>query len=128
MLLGRYIIKQGVDAPISTQSVFTTGFSTSVVTSHANLGSLGWTASGHTGTTSTLAGFAAATGAAAEYTLSGTGTAIPTTVAPTITRLNIAAGTATAGTAPIKLTSGTNLTTPEAGTIEFDGINLYISF
>lgn len=35
------------------------------------------------------------------------------------------AGTATAGTAPIKLTSGTNLTAPEAGAIEFDGTNLF---
>ena len=33
----------------------------------------------------------------------------------------IAAGTATANTAPIKFTSGTNLTTPEAGVIEYDG-------
>lgn len=35
------------------------------------------------------------------------------------------AGTATAGTAPIKLTAGTNLTAPEAGAIEYDGTNLY---
>lgn len=83
MLLGRFIIKQNVDAPVSTQSVFTTKFSTSVVTSHPNLGTLGWTSCGHTGTASTIAGFAAATGAAAEYTLSGTGTALPTTTAPT---------------------------------------------
>jgi len=42
-------------------------------------------------------------------------------------RLHIAAGTATANTAPIKLTSGTNLTTPEAGTIEFDGNSLFFT-
>ena len=41
--------------------------------------------------------------------------------------LHLKAGTATAGTAPIKLTSGTNLTTPEAGVFEFDGTNLYFS-
>ena len=35
------------------------------------------------------------------------------------------AGTATAGTAPVKLTSGTNLTTAEAGAIEYDGVNFY---
>jgi hypothetical protein len=35
------------------------------------------------------------------------------------------AGTATAGTAPLKLTSGTNLTTPEAGAVEFDGTHFY---
>jgi len=83
MLLWRYIIKQNVDAPVSTQSVFTTKFSTSVVTSHANLGSLGWTSSWHTGTASTIAGFAASTWIAAEYTLSWTWTVLATTNWPT---------------------------------------------
>jgi hypothetical protein len=41
--------------------------------------------------------------------------------------LHLKAGTATAGTAPIKLTSGTNLTTPENGTLEYDGTNLYFT-
>ncbi len=40
-------------------------------------------------------------------------------VAPTTGLLHIKAGTAAAGTAPIKLTSGTLLTAPEAGAIEF---------
>jgi 3-methyladenine DNA glycosylase Mpg len=40
-------------------------------------------------------------------------------------RLHLPAGTATAGTAPLKLTSGTNLTTPEAGAVEFDGTNYF---
>lgn len=39
--------------------------------------------------------------------------------------LHLAAGTAAAGTAPLKLTAGTNLTTPEAGAIEFDGSHFY---
>lgn len=39
--------------------------------------------------------------------------------------LNIRAGTAAAGTAPLKLTAGTSLTTPEAGAIEFDGTNYF---
>jgi len=42
-------------------------------------------------------------------------------------RLHIAAGSATAGTAPLKFTSGTLLTTPENGAIEFDGSELYIT-
>lgn len=42
-------------------------------------------------------------------------------------RLQLAAGSATAGTAPLKLTSGTNLTTPEDGAFEFDGTNLYFT-
>jgi hypothetical protein len=43
-----------------------------------------------------------------------------TTSAPTAL-VTIAAGTATANTAPLKFTSGVNLTTPEAGVIEYDG-------
>jgi len=42
-------------------------------------------------------------------------------------RLHIAAGTAGAGTAPLKLTAGPVNTTPEAGAIEFDGTNLYFT-
>ena len=41
--------------------------------------------------------------------------------------LTLKAGTATAETAPLKLTSGTNLTTPENGAMEFDGTNLYFT-
>lgn len=39
--------------------------------------------------------------------------------------MHFAAGTATAGTAPLKLTAGTNLTAEEAGAIEFDGTDLF---
>jgi len=42
-------------------------------------------------------------------------------------RVNIVAGTATAGTAPLKLTPGTNLTTPENGAFEYDGSFLYFT-
>lgn len=46
----------------------------------------------------------------------------------TVTALvHIKAGTATAGTAPLKLTSGTNMTTPESGAFEFDGTSLYFT-
>jgi len=41
--------------------------------------------------------------------------------------ITVRAGTATAGTAPIKLTSGTSLTTPEAGAIEFTTDSLYFT-
>ena len=51
----------------------------------------------------------------------GIGTTTPTAV------LHLKAGTATAGTAPIKFTSGTVLTTPEAGTIEFDGTDFFFT-
>ncbi|MFA7315311.1 MAG: tail fiber domain-containing protein, partial [Candidatus Paceibacterota bacterium] len=42
-------------------------------------------------------------------------------------RLHLPAGTATASTAPLKFTSGTNLTTAEAGAVEYDGTQLYFS-
>lgn len=40
-------------------------------------------------------------------------------------KITIKAGTATAGTAPLKFTSGTLLTTPEAGALEFAGDHFY---
>jgi len=49
------------------------------------------------------------------------------TVTMTNKTIGFTAGTAAAGTAPIKLTSGTVNTTPEAGTIEFDGTYFYIT-
>jgi len=41
--------------------------------------------------------------------------------------IHIKAGTATAGTAPLKLTPGTVLTTPEDGTVEYDGTDWYVT-
>ena len=41
--------------------------------------------------------------------------------------LTLAAGTATAGTAPLKFQAGTALTTPEAGALEYAGGKLYIT-
>ena len=40
-------------------------------------------------------------------------------------RIHIAASSGAANTAPLKLTAGTNLTTPEPGAIEFDGTSLF---
>jgi len=51
----------------------------------------------------------------------GIGTTSPTAY------LNIKAGTATASTAPLKFTAGTNLGTTEAGAVEYDGSHLYFS-
>lgn len=41
--------------------------------------------------------------------------------------VHIAAGTATANTAPLKFTAGTNLTVPENGAFEYDGTNLFFT-
>lgn len=49
----------------------------------------------------------------------GVGTSAPTAV------LHLKAGTASANTAPLKFSSGTNLATPEAGAVEFDGTNYF---
>jgi hypothetical protein len=46
--------------------------------------------------------------------------------APTAT-VHIAAGSAAAGGAPLKLTAGTNLTTPENGAFEYDGTTLFFT-
>lgn len=46
------------------------------------------------------------------------------TAAPTAV-LHLPAGTSSINTSPLKLTSGTNLTTPESGSVEFDGTNFY---
>lgn len=49
----------------------------------------------------------------------GIGTTVPTAV------LQLKAGTAASNTAPLIFTSGTLLTTPENGTLEYDGTNFY---
>lgn len=51
----------------------------------------------------------------------GIGQAVPTAI------LHIKAGTATANTAPLKFTSGTNLSTTEAGAVEYNGSHLYFT-
>ena len=57
--------------------------------------------------------------------LTSTGLGIKTSSPAAV--LHLKAGTATASTAPLKFTSGTNLTTAEAGAMEFDGTNLFFS-
>lgn len=42
-------------------------------------------------------------------------------------KVTIRAGTATSGTAPLKFASGTLMTTPEAGAVEFNSNNLYFT-
>ena len=63
------------------------------------------------------------TGSAAVNNFVGK-TTFGATTAPT-SLLMLAAGTTTVS--PLKFTSGTNLTTPEAGAVEFDGTNYYVT-
>lgn len=66
-------------------------------------------------------------GAVAQtHTFRNNGLFIGGATAPTA-KLHFAAGTAAANTAPLKFTAGTNLTTPEAGAVEFDGTNYYVT-
>lgn len=58
--------------------------------------------------------------------VTATGTAIRNGTTATA-YLHLGAGTATASTAPEKYTSGTNLTTPEAGAHEYDGTEYYFT-
>lgn len=85
-------------------------------------------ANAHTGTTSTnVALYTSATGGTNNYAAIfnagnvGIGTAAPTA------QLHIAAGLATAGTSPLKFTTGTLLTSPEVGAMEYDGSRAYFT-
>jgi len=49
------------------------------------------------------------------------------TYEPPTAYIHIKAGTNAAGTAPLKLTAGTNLDTPEDGTLQYDGTHLYFT-
>jgi hypothetical protein len=94
--------------------------------------SSGGSGSGDALTADPLSQFAATTSAQFAGVISdesGTGLVIlqtlPSILTPNITSATFAAGTATAGTAPIYLTSGTNLTVPVSGAIEFGGNVFY---
>jgi hypothetical protein len=66
-------------------------------------------------------------GSAAErWRISSSGN-LSNTAANGTAYLHLKAGTATANTAPIKLTSGTNLTTAEAGAFEYNGADLFFT-
>lgn len=75
-------------------------------------------------TSNPLSQFAATTSAQLAGVISdetGSGALVFAT-APAMASITLAAGTATAGTGPLYLTSGTNLTVPVSGAVEFDGI------
>lgn len=65
---------------------------------------------------------------ASQFLLNGGNVGIgPTAPTAPSAYVHIAAGTATAGTAPLKFTSGTNLTTAVAGAMEYNGTNLFFT-
>ena len=82
LFLGKILFKQATDAPISVSSAFTTAFTSSAITNHANLSNLDFTNSGHTG----FAGLGATnvfTGTNSFVGLTNTGTATTTSLAIT---------------------------------------------
>jgi hypothetical protein len=125
-IVGRIVIKKAATSFSDVASPFTTSFVPGTATDHASLTSLAWTSSGHTGTLSTLAGFDSAN-LAAVYTLSGTGTVIPTCVSPVFTTPALGAATATSingltvtsSTGTLTLTNGKTLAV--SNTLTFAG-------
>jgi hypothetical protein len=81
-LVGKIIIKKSDAVFTEILSPFTTTITAGTATDHADLANLAWTNSLHTGTATRIAGFEGA-GAAAEYTMSGTGTELALTTSPT---------------------------------------------
>ncbi|MEQ1878602.1 MAG: hypothetical protein ABL958_18310, partial [Bdellovibrionia bacterium] len=57
--------------------------------------------------------------------LQSTGGNVGVGVASPTARIHLPASTASAGSAPLKIATGTLMTAPEAGAIEYDGTNLY---
>jgi hypothetical protein len=118
-LISRITFQKGATNFASVSNAHITAISASAVTLHNNLGNLAWGSSGHTGTASTIAGFAAVTGVAAEYTLSGTGTVLALATSPSFTTPTLGAASATsinkvALTAPA---NGSTLTIADAKTL-----------
>jgi hypothetical protein len=68
--------------------------------------------------------FTAGGASSAQMTLATTGNLGIGQLTPTAV-LHLKAGTATANTAPLKFASGTNLTTPEDGAVEYNGTHFY---
>ena len=89
-----------------------------LITSGAN--ALTFTTTGATNVTLPTSGTVTALG----NTTTGTGNIVLAT-SPTITGQTLSSGTTTV--APIKFSSGTNLTTPAGGAMEYDGKNLYFT-
>ena len=58
---------------------------------------------------------------------SGTSAQLGVNMTTPAAQLHISAGSTTAGSAPLKFTAGTNMTAAEAGAMEWDGTNLFIT-
>ena len=113
---------------LATDAETTTGTATDRAITPANLASQGFgTGSGDALVANGLDQFAATTSAELKGVISdetGSGALVFAT-SPTLVNINLSAGTT--ALAPLVMTTGTNVTTPVAGAIEFDGTDLFIS-
>jgi hypothetical protein len=108
-----------------TATVFNTNATTVQVGNAATTVSMGGAANASGITKSIYVGASGASGSITNTYL-GSNTSGALGVVETRQRLKLRTGTATAATAPLYFTAGTNLTTPEAGAVEYDG-NFYAS-
>ncbi len=115
---GRYIA--GGDANVTGSNSLFLGYDTRAnADGETNQTVIGYGAIGN-GSNSVTLGNASVTKTILQGSV-GIGTTSPTAV------LHLKAGTAAASTAPIKLTAGTLMTTPEIGAVEYDGTKAYIT-
>jgi hypothetical protein len=116
--------------PLSINTnALTTGSILSLATSNSLVNStngLLYVANTGAATTGTIARIQSNSTAGSGLTVLANGNVGIGTTSPTA-RLNLRAGTATANTSPLKFTAGTNLTTAEAGAVEWDGTNLFLT-
>jgi hypothetical protein len=124
---------QNTTGPISGGGGGAGGFVEAIIKTPAASYSYSIGAAGTAGTAGT-GGFVGGVGGSGyiiveEYCTQASGTYATLTGTETFTNKTIsyAPGTTTANTAPIKLLSGTNMTTPESGAIEYDGTDLYFT-
>ncbi len=96
ILVARYTFQKSANTA-TISSAFDQLFANQSTSDHTTLANLAFTSSGHTGTATRLFG-TDGTGAAAEYTLSGTGTVIPTTTSPTLVTPALGTPSALVGT------------------------------
>ena len=120
-MAGRYVSNGGASVTTSNQNVYIGADTYAGADNRTNQVVIGFRAVGNGSNTTTIGN----SSTTATYIPAGK-MYVGGTTAPTAT-LHLPAGTSSANTAPLKFTSGTNLTTAEAGAVEWNGTNLFIT-
>jgi hypothetical protein len=121
LFAGRYQVSGGSSVTSSSNSVYIGTAAYPGKNNASNIIVIGHSAVGNGDNTTTIGN----SSTTATYIPAGK-LRIGNTTAPTAT-LHLPAGTSSANTAPLKFTSGTPTTTPEAGAVEWDGSNLFVT-